>query len=135
MGISCTCDIDDAAWYYEVNDHPIILDTRRSRKCVSCRARIAVGNTAYRISRYRPPRSDIEDRIYGDEVPMADWFFCPSCHAIYQSLDKVNVCVDLGQDDLREALQEFNQLYAPKGFSLKVPGHAESLSHAFLSRS
>ena len=122
MGISCACELDDPDWYYEVHDQPCTLDTRRSRKCVSCRVRIAVGDTAYRIIRYRSPSRDIEERIYGNEVPMSTWYFCPGCAAIYHALAKVNACVDLGKDDLRDALQEFNEMYAPKGFLLRVPG-------------
>lgn len=123
MGISCACYIDDPDWYYEVDDQPSTLDTRRFRKCVSCRTRIAVGDTAYRIIRYRSPFSEIEERIYGDEIPLATWYFCPRCAAIYHALAKVNACVALGYDDLRDALQEFNEMYAPKGlpgFQLKV---------------
>ena len=56
MGISCACELDDPDWYYEVHDQPCTLDTRRSRKCVSCRVRIAVGDTASRIIRYRLSR-------------------------------------------------------------------------------
>ncbi|MCL4525556.1 MAG: hypothetical protein M1492_03480 [Gammaproteobacteria bacterium] len=52
---------------------------------------------------------------------MATWFLCPGCAAIYHALDAVRACVDLGKDDLREALQEFNQIYAPKGFRLRIP--------------
>ncbi|MHB0888082.1 hypothetical protein [Acidithiobacillus sp.] len=127
MGISYACELDDPDWYYEVDDRPRALDTKRSRKCVSCKIRIAIGDTVYRIIRWRRPFNDLEERIHGDEVSMSTWYFCPECAAIYQALDKVmdkvNACVDLGHDDLRDALQEFNEMYAPKGlpgFRLKI---------------
>jgi hypothetical protein len=65
----------------------------------------------------------VEERIHGEggEVQLADWYFCPECAAIYHSLEKINVCFDLGQDDLRDILQDFNKEYAPlPGFRLKV---------------
>ncbi|MGK9453203.1 hypothetical protein ACSSZE_18425 [Acidithiobacillus caldus] len=71
----------------------------------------------------------MEERIYGEggEVYLADWYFCPECGSIYHALEKVNVCFDLGADDLRDILREFNAEYAPKGlpgFVLKLPSLA-----------
>ena len=124
MGISCGCDeSDDCEWYYEVDFQPSILDTRRSRKCVSCKTKIAVGEAVFMVARYRPPRHKIEENIHGDEVPLANWHLCPRCGAIFHALHALNVGVDLGNDDMHDCLKEFNALYAPEGFSLKVPGY------------
>lgn len=112
MGLSCACDVDDCEWWYEVVTRAEPLDTKRSRKCVSCHTRIAVGDPAYRITRWREAREGVEERIWGEcgEVYMADWYFCPVCASIYHALERINVCFDLGADDLREILAEFNLL-------------------------
>jgi hypothetical protein len=123
MGLSCACDHDDYAWYYEVHTKAKPLATKRSHKCCSCKSKIKVGEPAYQINRWRQAREGVEERIFGEcsEVYLAKWYFCPDCAAIYHSLEKVNVCFDLGQDDLRDILQDFNKEYAPlPGFRLKV---------------
>ena len=131
MGISCHCgESENLGWYFDVHDHPEVLSTRRSRRCVSCRTHLRVGDSVYRITRFRSPKSWVEERIYGDEVDLALWFFCPSCFAIWSALDRLNVCVDLGQDNLRDCLNEFNALYAPKGFFLKVSSLPEIYASA-----
>jgi hypothetical protein len=127
MGISCYCGRDASVeWWYEVHDKPKILETKRSRKCVSCTVRLAFGEETYQIIRWRPPISDVEERIHGDEVLLPSWFFCPICYAIWAALDRVGACVDIGRDDLRDCLKEFNEGYAPMGFSLRIPGLIEA---------
>jgi len=110
MGISCACEFDDPDWYYEVHDQPCVLDTKRFRKCVSCRAKIVIGGTAHKVHRWRSPRDEVEERIFGEggEVYMADWYLCLTCAAIYHALEKVNACVNLGEDNLHDCLKEFN---------------------------
>lgn len=121
MSISCGCgDVEDAAWYYYPHGSNVVLNSGRSRRCKSCSAKLMDGDRARRYTRFRQPRSDIEERIYGDEVPLAPYHHCPECAAIYDALSNADVCVELGSD-LREDLEEFNALYAPlPDFCLKV---------------
>lgn len=128
MGLSCecSCDYGNCGWWYEVHTIAKPLATKRTRKCVSCRRRISIGDPAYRINRWRIATGDVEERIHGEggEVQLADWYFCPECGVLYHALEKVNMCFDLGTDDLRDVLREFNAEYAPKGlpgFALKLP--------------
>ncbi len=123
MGISCSCDNnpDNAAWFYSIDyTKSHILTVKRSRKCVSCKMHLALGDVVHPIKRYRSPRHYIEEKIYGEEVPLATWYLCPTCFYIYRALDKVNACVDIGTDNLQDCLEEFNRDYAPSGFKLKV---------------
>jgi len=131
MGISCACEYPDydPEWYWEVHDEPSILDTKRFRKCVSCKVKLDVGESVYTVYRWHSPRNDIEERIHGDEVPMPTWYLCPSCAAIYHALAKVNACVNLGEDNLQICLQEFNAEYAPPGFTLNVKPAATTNGH------
>ena len=95
MSISCSCyDGDDYAWWYETQDQKP-LDTKRSRKCCSCGAKIAVGDLATELTRCRPPYDYIEERIYGDEVYMASWYMCETCGDLYESLVELGYCIEL----------------------------------------
>ena len=123
MGISCECNADyEAEWWWEVHHAPTILDTKRSRKCISCGEKLQPDSAVYKVFRWRNPKTEIEERIFGEggEVYMADWHLCLSCAAIYHALQRVKVCVNLGEDNLHDYLAEFNTCYAPRGFHLKV---------------
>ncbi|MEY2342085.1 hypothetical protein AB4090_08260 [Acidithiobacillus sp. IBUN Pt1247-S3] len=124
MSLHCHCEgMDDssAEWWYDRYAQLDTFNGKRSTHCRSCRYRLKPGAQVYRFTRWRDPNSDIEERIHGDEVPLAPWYHCLDCQAIYVRLEQIGVCVDLG-DDMREILDEFNRDYAPRGFSLKVNG-------------
>ena len=119
MTISCGCDWgDDADEWYEVLD-PAPLATKRSRSCTACKVRIPVGQWAYEVMRTRGPGHEIEERIYGDEVPMGSKWLCEDCGDIYESLSELGVCVAL-DEPMRAQLAEFHQLYGKPGFVLKT---------------
>lgn len=116
MSLSCYCG-DDYDWYYTPADDYQKLDTKRSRKCVSCRDRIAVGATALRFECFgiAEPMS-IKERIYGDgnEYPMPDKWMCERCADLYFSLYELGFCINLGIDDMRDLVKEYAEVYGPK---------------------
>ena len=72
MSLSCSCgDYDGSSWYYEYGNDFTKLQTKRSRKCCSCGEKIKPGDDCMKFDRHKSPDSDIEERIYGDEVPLA----------------------------------------------------------------
>ncbi len=97
MSVACSCDGDGDWYYYGPSDFQV-LDTKYSRKCMSCGERIAVGAECASFPRYRPPNDDheMEDRIYGDEVPMATWYACETCAGVYFSITELGYCVMIG---------------------------------------
>lgn len=110
MTLSCECDYDgDVAWYWNGYDFGP-LRTKRSRRCKSCRTVIQPGVVCLSIGRYRPPHSDIEERICGDEVPLADWWLCEPCGDIYASLVELGYCVDPAES-MAEQLGEYHEIH------------------------
>lgn len=111
MSIYCPTDGEsDCDWYWEYGSgdgKP--LDRKRSRRCCSCKARIAIGELAEVVRRYRGPGNDIEERIYGDEVPLSDWFLCETCNDLALSLDELGFCFELGGDSLKQQIAEYRQ--------------------------
>lgn len=121
MSISCSCgDLDGAAWFYYPPGMKAVVETRYIKRCQSCGKKLKNGDNARQYNRFRHPKSDIEERIHGDEVPLAPYYLCPECAAIYDALSDAEVCVELNSN-LQEDLKEFNALYAPlPDFCLKV---------------
>ena len=109
-----TCDSDgDYDWFYESPADYSTLATKRSRKCCSCKSRIAIGDTVLKFRCYRGPQHDIEESIYGDEVPMADKFMCESCGDQFYNLDALGFCISLGEN-MKHLLAEYVDVYVRK---------------------
>lgn len=116
MSLSCYCDNDDAEWYFHEPDlaHAYTpLATKRSRKCCSCKARIAVGDLSVRFTRLKYAEwGTVEARIYGEgcEVDLVPWFMCERCGDLYYSLTDLGFCVSLGVDDMRDLVAEYAEM-------------------------
>ena len=100
MSVACDCSTDGDWYYYGPSDFQV-LETKRMRKCLSCGERIAVGDECAEFPRYRPSREDggddwLEERIYGDEVPLATWYACETCAGLYFSITELGYCVMIG---------------------------------------
>lgn len=111
MSISCGCgDWESSAWWYVSSENFCILQTKRSRKCVSCGCKIDVGDECVILHRHRSPQHDIEESIYGDEVPLADWHFCEDCGGVYYGLEELGYCVMLEKgEDLRKVARQLRE--------------------------
>jgi len=121
MSLSCECDTDDCAWYFigpedaAENGGYAPLATKRSRKCCSCKARIAVGDLSVRFTRFKYAEwGTVEANIYGEggEVPLAEWYMCERCGDLYLSITELGYCIDLGRDDMREIVKEYAEMAA-----------------------
>jgi len=113
--LACTCDYDDPDWFYDDHAPVLPLDTKRARRCCSCKDRIAVGDDCKRIKRWRTPNYEsIAERIYGDEEPMAAWYLCDRCAGLFESLDGLGYCDLIGQD-LREVCREYADMQRAAG--------------------
>lgn len=105
MSLYCDTDYDEADWYYTPTHDFVTLDTKRRRRCCSCTAVLTPGDDVVRLDRHRGPRHDIEESIYGDEVPMAPWWLCETCGGLHMSLSDLGFCCDISEniaDQIRE---------------------------------
>ena len=110
MSISCSCGDDDGcAWYFTSTSDFSKLDTKRSRRCCSCGAKIKPGDDSLVFPRWRNSTSDIEDRIYGElgEIHLASWYMCESCGGVYLSVTELGMCFDLS-GNIKEQVIEMN---------------------------
>jgi len=66
-----------------------------------------------RFERFRSPNNDIEERIHGDEVPLADWYMCEECGGLFFNFVELGFCISLG-DNMFDLLEEYKDLKADK---------------------
>ncbi len=115
MSLSCDSGDDgdygdsDRWWYNPLPESP--LDTRRSRKCISCADKIKVGDIARKVCRYRNATEFEQDRgIANDEVPMSNWYLCEKCGDLASSLEELEFCYSLGDESLQSQIAEYRQM-------------------------
>lgn len=107
MSLSCSCEYDDPDWWYEPDEDFSLLATKRGRKCCSCKVRIPVGADALAFRRWRSPEyGSIEERIYGDEVPMSPWFMCEKCGGLYMAVSDLKFCCNI-EEDIATQIREY----------------------------
>lgn len=113
--LSCGCD-NEHEWYYIPPDDFIEFDAIRRKRCASCGELINFVTDCLKFDCYRYPYNDIEEKIYGDEVPMAYRYMCEPCGEIFLNLNDLSYCISLG-DDMRENLSDYWDLtgFEPKG--------------------
>jgi hypothetical protein len=114
MSLTCSCgDGDYDWWYYEPK--LVVLNTKRSRACCSCKERIHVGDECAEFERFTTcGYGSIDERIYGDERPLAPKYLCDRCYGLYESLDDLGFCDLLGQD-MRKLAREYAQMQREAG--------------------
>jgi len=58
------------------------------------------GATVGKFACARQPKTDLEYRIYGEEVPLAPQFMCERCFGLYLSATEAGYCYEMvkGED-------------------------------------
>ena len=113
--LSCSCEWDGDGWWYVPQNKFKGLDTKKRRRCASCKELIDLGSDCIEFNRFREPLDDIEQRIWGDEVQLASKYLCDWCGQMYLNLDHLGYCYYLG-DSIRENLEDYWNLtgFEPK---------------------
>jgi len=116
MTITCACDaFGDGDWWYQHAREFSKLGTKQRRRCWSCNELIELGADCGELKRYRGPQSDIEESIYGDDVPIASAYLCETCYGLMLSVEEAGGCVMLDKgENLRDAIVEWRNEY-PEG--------------------
>ena len=104
--LSCSCDIEDCEFWYEPPDDFKKLEAKRRKRCCSCNNLIDIGSLCLNFPRFRDSLTDIEERIWGDTVQLADWHMCEECGEIFLNLQDLGYCLYLG-GPIREDLEDY----------------------------
>ncbi|WP_294346921.1 hypothetical protein [Prosthecochloris sp.] len=111
MSLTCgwpTGDYD--SWFFEPAEEYSFMPyrTRRTR-CCSCGSMLNSGDIVTEHICYRNARTAFEERIWGDQVFLANKYLCESCSDIYFSLVELGYGFNLG-DDMRDLLRDFQDI-------------------------
>lgn len=111
MSMSCSCDYEGGDWYYYKPADYSILETKRARRCCSCGERIVRGDTVVKFRRARQPKTEIEDRIWGEgsDIPLASWFMCEACGDQFFNLTELGFCITL-PDSMTKLVKEYAEM-------------------------
>lgn len=113
MPLACGYYDGDFEWYYVVpHDYTVAQPTRsgRRKKC-SCGTFINPGELCAEFDRSRNSRNEIEERIYGDAVPLANRFLCERCADLYFSLTELGFDQVSPNENMIELAKEYAAVY------------------------
>lgn len=113
--LTCYCSEADEQWYIPPYDFQI-FNRKRRKRCCSCKELIEIGSQCTEFIRERVAYSDIEERIYGDVVPLASVFMCEKCSEIFFNLEHLGYCLN-PYNSMSDYLKEYWEL---TGFKPKV---------------
>ncbi len=117
MSLSCSCESDgDFSWYYSVPKDFTTLQTKRRKRCSSCNTLISVGETCTQFYRHRPPKWEIEEKIWGEdgEIPLASMHHCESCADMFFNLQELGFTCIAPDEDVRKLVKEYQAVYLKK---------------------
>lgn len=113
MPLSCSHNDGECAWYFNEPQDFTTLQTHRRKRCGSCGNLIEKGAACLAFFCWRDPITDIEERICGDEVPVARKYLCEKCGDQYMNLTALGFCV-APNEDMFELLEEYADTYGPR---------------------
>jgi len=116
MSLSCSCeyDLDPGQKYCYPSDDYSILETKRRKRCPSCKQLIDIGATVGKFDvRRTVSENEIEIAILGEdgEVKLAPVYLCEPCFDLYLTFQELGFCAISPWDNLREEAKEYNALY------------------------
>lgn len=126
--LSCSCDFEDDSWYYYTPSSFSTFSKKRRKRCCSCDKLIGIGAHCVRFMRHRPPISDIDERINGDEVPLASWYMCEWCGEMFFNLESLGYCIVLG-DSMKENLEDYWDMTGFKPDNQSLESDRKQLVH------
>lgn len=111
MPLTCYCDDSDFDWYYSPSEDFEPLARKRRQRCASCKKLIDIGADALAFTCWRSYKTDIEERIYGEEVPLADRYHCEECGGLFMALAERGYCID-PTENMRSLAREHGEIEA-----------------------
>lgn len=115
--MSCICEnIDDYPdvfdWLYTYTEQPVPMPkTVRARRCYSCRKKLEPEEPVMAIYRWRSPRTEVEEKIHGNEVPLAIKYMCSHCRDIFMKIlekdSSINIRLPCRMDDVFREYQKY----------------------------
>ncbi|MFA7287426.1 MAG: hypothetical protein WC055_00955 [Melioribacteraceae bacterium] len=125
MSLSCYCaEWEGDGWFYILAEKVLTegygnvppemeyffpLNTKKSRKCCSCGAKIKVNDLSLRFNRWRGPTEFEEDKFGYTEVKISPWFMCEKCGEIYLNLEALGFCINI-EENMSGLLEDYREM-------------------------
>ncbi len=117
--LSCDCNYDfdesDFGEWYDFPEDFSRLETIRRRRCRSCNDLIDVGSLVCEFPRWRWPRDDVEEAIFGIgcELRLASIYYCEACGEIFLNLSAIGYCMELN-DSMTDCMKKYQEIVKQK---------------------
>ena len=111
MGLSCSCsewEGEPGTWGFDEPDDFTKLQSKRRKRCSSCKQFIDIGSDCLEFRRVRAPETEEEGFKYDTEVPIRPLYMCSVCGEIYLNLTAAGYCLSI-DDEMSECLAEYHE--------------------------
>lgn len=122
MPLACGCSDDYEWFFYPPTDYSMFPANGKRKRC-SCGALIEHGSVCVRFDCFKTPANEIENHIYGDEVPMAPKWLCERCGDLYFSFLELGYECVQPEEDMTELAAEYADLNRPNAV---MSGHEKT---------
>jgi hypothetical protein len=125
MGLSCSCGYEDydfdygdwVYWFEAITDF-VPLDSKKRKRCCSCKSLIDIGSLCVKYPRYRYPYNEVEARIVGADpdlneeptIQIADHYHCEKCAEIWLNLTDIGYECLSPKENMPDALKKYQEL-------------------------
>jgi len=127
MGLSCSCDYEyefepgEWTYFFPAMVDFVPLDTKKAKRCCSCKRLIKVGDICSKYPRYRYPYTEVEAKIkcrrdlddcFSDEpcIRIVDHCHCEWCGEIYLNLVDLGYECLLPNESMKDILAEYHDI-------------------------
>jgi hypothetical protein len=112
MPLTCYCIHDnDYEWYYEPpQDYTTMPKRSRRVRCSSCKTLINPEDIVTEFPRERPTRGDIEEKIYGDLMPISSMWMCEDCSDMYFNFRALGFQCLSPDENMQDLLVEYRNI-------------------------
>ena len=107
--LTCSCPDpsgDPGEWWYFSPEDFTMLQTKRRRRCSSCKVLMDIGCECLEFKRERVPYTELEEEICGEEIPMSSLYMCSKCGEIFLNLEAAGYCLS-PTDNMTDCLHEY----------------------------
>jgi hypothetical protein len=112
MELSCSCGADDCDRWYTVEGWTTLKaqGAKRRRRCSSCKTLIDIGAECLMFSNEK--RDGEKEDIFGEyaSISMAPSWYCAKCGEIFENLEDIGYCFDIGNDNMPDAMEAYHRL-------------------------
>ena len=111
--LPCNCEYGESETWYSLPSDFSLFKKWRAKRCCSCNKLIKFNDICLEFGLTRATTNELEEKIYGDEKPLAPHYQCESCGEVFFNLQSIGYCIDI-ENDMDEYMKDYKLIEEEK---------------------